>query len=441
MLLVADCVVPESELEEIHGWGPFGAGTVRSLGLRVQVEMYQCVEIRGRYSLRWSEIPQPSRSFTNPGDAMRNCGRDSWQSPLWPASVPRSEARFAKTVQLGNFKAEVSAPDGLDAGKLQTPVTGWSAPPGWSMNLHELLGHHYHAWVDEVLSAPSASYYFGFYGESSTRYNYYDYYDGTYYGGNYNSMRRRYEPRRRATYRRRYSGRGANIETYYTTVAQKNRSHPVGIMRAKFFKTNLHVPTQKDEGLSLELRIIRVGLNDDGYISKWSPPWFCPGEHRQNHMLFMQEGRDYEQDTAFYWRYSQLFDEGHYYIWVDPAVYYWSAFFFLVSGCSGSCRIGAICAAADERPPLCGGCLVCCSLFTGLAQFLLILGILNLMVLGPEVLGVILTIGGCLAAGLATCLGCKYANEPAELNLSRPDSLDKLEAVPLGRPTALSELD
>mmetsp|Transcript_17600 Transcript_17600/g.40708 ORF Transcript_17600/g.40708 Transcript_17600/m.40708 type:complete len:571 (+) Transcript_17600:52-1764(+) len=449
-LVVADCMVTDTAFELLHGWGPFQNNTVRTIGLRAEVEMYQCNEQRqGQlvvYRLDWSEAAHRSRSFSNPTLASSVCGEKYWVNPEWPDNVPRSGVQFAATMRVGSFLADIVGPDGSDAGKLRTPVTGWPSPPGWSTNLSELaaLGSDdaYASYGGTGYGKDGYSYY----------YNEYSYYSetNTYY--TYGASRRRSESSLR---RRRYSDPPPvrfQPGYYYHTESQVDRTSKVGVVRARFFKNRMHIPSGKDKGDTAELRVIRVGRNDDGHITKWNAPWPCSHRYSQNRMVFQREKRgDYEEDMNFYWSFPNCRSQYEACVYdlpysyrdglVEFGVVKLCGILFLASSCWASCQLNALCASSESRPPMCGGCFCCCALCTGLAQFLGLYGVMNLLIIGPAVTGIGLASTGCIAACIATGLGLNYGLNPPEPDLQPRDAQHQLEAMPLGRSVSLSDLD
>mmetsp|Transcript_45393 Transcript_45393/g.105317 ORF Transcript_45393/g.105317 Transcript_45393/m.105317 type:complete len:593 (-) Transcript_45393:171-1949(-) len=469
-LILLDCTIPEAELPLVHGWGPFENMSVQAIGLRAQVEMFQCIE-RGAeefsdtgilYTFGWSRHSLSSSNFERPDEAMRTCGDVAWKNPAWPDDVPHSGAHFADSFRLGSFTSDMPA-QGRDEKILRIPVTGWSPPPGWT---EDVLLH----W------SPQPEFYN------------FEYYSAT----RYEDRQRRYDVRRRRNFVPRASSAppfpssvlkvGFHAGTFYNQRAQVDSQSPIGIMRIRFFK-NSDMTEDEDGTQTGGLRVMRIGRNDNGNIVTWKPPLLCGRAFTQNRMLYyrsqqlcaidnhrrrryvdnpyetrcssyngwrwgaecaMDEYRSSYQDCTF-GIYRGYFREGGM-DYDEAARFQWIIFFFLMSSCCLSCKLGVPRASAEARPPVCHGCFCCCACFSTAAQLLLVPALLHLAIVGLRLLGVGMLALGLLFVSIAMCL-CKTADpEDFESPCSweqweQWEEQGSVEAVPLGKPVDLSDLD
>mmetsp|Transcript_13128 Transcript_13128/g.24183 ORF Transcript_13128/g.24183 Transcript_13128/m.24183 type:complete len:591 (+) Transcript_13128:39-1811(+) len=467
-LIVLDCTIPEKDLPTVTGWGAFQNLSVNSMGIRAHVEMFQCLEVDGYYRLGWSRFPQSS-NFQSPDNAMGSCGETTWKNPPWPADIPHTGERFADRYHLGAFTSDMNA-QGRDGKILRTPITAWQPPPGWTTDVALPL-------------PPSQFYYFAYYSSNNM---------GSSYNrrrGGFDSMgRRRFEGDRRrrndwyeSTTTPPTRRVGFHPGTFYTQKAQVAYHSPVGIIRVRFFKDNAEAD-RMDPHQQGGLRVMRIGENDNGKIITWQPPLACrlfTDVYFMNRLLYYHRpGQDcrtsqYNWDvirtgncypayngwrwggecTKDYWANEYMdcmygmndyFFAEHGVFGDEGDVYSWIIFLLLLSSCCVSCKLGVPQAAADTRPPVCHGCFCCCACcFTG-AQFFCFIALLQLSILGIHLLGLGLLVLGLVLGGISVAL-CRTASaEDFESPLSweeLEEDHNSVEAVPLGKPVELSDLD
>jgi hypothetical protein len=144
-------LVFEGGLRSLKGYGDFSSLQVVGTGLKVEAEMYQCVEhsrsetkkdshggggqttiTTYTYSMEWKSEPVNSRAFhkTDSLSFQQNCGA---HNPEWPTQVPRSGSQWAKEMKVGAARTKMTRSVPLNIPV--TPSTSTFQPPRyWARN-------------------------------------------------------------------------------------------------------------------------------------------------------------------------------------------------------------------------------------------------------------------------------------------------------------------
>lgn len=142
-LVMFSCDIDTNSLKSMPLSGYFAGSFHTGVGIKVDSEMYQCVETDNSrtektqgggtrtihtytYSKEWKSDEVDSSLFHAIGSEnwRRNCGSSN---PHWDTQVPRSGSDFVSSMKVGPFTTTMT-----DRVPLTSPITDISRPAGWS---------------------------------------------------------------------------------------------------------------------------------------------------------------------------------------------------------------------------------------------------------------------------------------------------------------------